>query len=165
MKLYEISDEIRQLLSGTDDLGGILTDESLEKLSRLEGDLNDKVEAICCVIAEEEASAAARKAQVDRLNAGIKASDARVKRMKEYVLGTMIGIGIKESGGDLWNVKVQRSGPSVVCTVEADQLPQELQRVKTTIEPDKKKVLEHYKATGQVHHGFTVHEGRHIVIR
>lgn len=119
MKLYELTNEIRELFS-TEEL-------DVDKLEALEIAFADKVESCCAVIREAEGAAATYKAEIDRLAALKRATENRAEWLKDYVRTCMEGAGETKINGRLFNVTLGKPTPVVSIT---GTVPEEYQVVK-----------------------------------
>lgn len=95
MKLYEISQQIRDIL----ELGEYIdTDtgeyKTLDDLDALNLALDEKLESTCIVIKELRAMSDALKAEVDRLNARRQSIDNRINWLTGYIIRNGAGIEI-----------------------------------------------------------------------
>lgn len=163
MKLYEITSAIRDLLSSVNDAGGELTDNEIALLDQLAEARADKFDACCALIREWEAFVAVRKAEIDRLRAGIKTHENNADRLKQYMLDSLQQTGDRELQTALFKCWVQSSPVSVQPdgSVPVDELPYK----RITVEADCKAARDHWQKTGEPPTGFKATKGEHLRIK
>lgn len=84
MKLYEINQQIRDLLEQTDD-DGCLPESALDELVGLNQARELKLEAIACIIKEKKATANELKAEEQQLAKRRKTLENDIDRMEQYL--------------------------------------------------------------------------------
>lgn len=84
MNLFDIDQQIRDLMSQTDE-DGVVTDEAMEQLLGLEQTTDIKMEALACLIKERRADAKAIKAESDTLAKRARTTDNDADRMEAYL--------------------------------------------------------------------------------
>jgi hypothetical protein len=110
MKLYEISQQYRQIISAIEQRGGEL-DGLEEQLDKCIGDLGEKAASICALIKEANAEAAALKTEEDRIKNIRKSCESRVDRLYKY-----LSLNTPESGIDAGSFRLTwRKSESVLC--------------------------------------------------
>lgn len=134
------------------------------ELDQLHDAIDAKGAALCAVIANLEADAAAYGAEEDRLGARRKAAENQVERLRTYIRTHMQAAGIERIKGPHFTITLSPGQERVVIT-DASKLPAEFVRTKTTSEPDKKALLAAYKSTGEVPSGVEIHETTTLRIR
>lgn len=147
MTLYELTGEMIDLLNMIED-GDVDEDILLDTMESVEGDINAKMEGYAKVIKNVEASAAAVKAEADRLNERRKVLENNVKRMKKAMLQTMKALNLKKAGGDIFTISVQKNGGKAPLIINwpAEDLPNEFRKVK--VEPDTNALRKYAEAGG-----------------
>lgn len=143
LSLYELGDEVVALenLVAMDE--GEWTDEHEALEKELMEKLVAKADAFGGYVRNLEATAAACKAEAQRLSARQKACENRVASLKEFACAALQRMGKTELKGELFTLANQPNNPSVEVTVEAEKLPAEYVRVvPATKEPDKRAILE-----------------------
>lgn len=121
MKLYEISEQIRELFS-TEEL-------DIERFEALELAFNEKVENACAVIRELEADAAGYKSEIDRLADHKRRAENAAERLKDYIRANMEATGEAKITGKLFTVTLGK--PSQVVAITGT-VPEQYQVVKVT---------------------------------
>jgi hypothetical protein len=117
--LTEITDELQQLLWRVDDAQGELTEELEAELDDCEAALEEKVNAILWVTDQQEAMADKMQARARALTAKAKSIERDRERLRQYLLHTLIRLGIdKMSTRDYPVVAVYNSPDKVEVTDE-----------------------------------------------
>jgi hypothetical protein len=131
MNLFEINQQIRDILNQVDDDGN-LPDSAFEELDKLNMALEIKHEAYGCLIKEYSATSKMLKAEADHLTGRQKAYDSRAARLRQRLADSMLANGKAR----LETSKVLVWFKSSTGTVIDDEsiLPQ--QYLKTKTEPD-----------------------------
>lgn len=129
MKLYELGSAIRALIDRADD-DGVLAEEVVAELDKLEGELDYKAESVALAIKEIEAEAESVAKEATRLGERRKSIEARAERLREYLAYWLAGRTVK---GRLVSI-FWRKSVAVEITDEAALLDR-FWRVKR--EPDK----------------------------
>lgn len=137
MNLWKIDSAIEQIIYGNEaideETGEILDTEALDQLDM---ERNKKLEAIGCIIKNEEASVAAIKAEIDELTKRMKAHMSRGDNLKRYMLNSFSMYGEKKFEAPRCKVSV-RTTPSV-RVFDLEMLPECFRRViPEKWEPDK----------------------------
>lgn len=163
MKLYQISNTIRDILDLAAETGGEIGPAQLSALDQLSDSRSVKMDGICGLIREWEAFVSVRKAEIDRLKAGIATHENNIRRLKDYLLQDLQKLGEQRSETALFKVWRQASPPSAVCEAPADLLPDYLRKV--TVAPNLSAAIDEWKRTGQAPAGFTVSQAEHVRIK
>lgn len=125
MTLYDLTEEYMQVLQMAEDPE---VDETVlrDTLEGLSGEIEDKVDGYCGVIAQLSSDAKGLDAQIERM-AAMKASLERsIRRMKQTLQSNMELIGKPKVKTPLFSVWVQKNVPSLKLDVEdSKQLPAE----------------------------------------
>lgn len=125
MTLYDLTEEYMQVLRMAEDPE---VDETAlrDTLEGLSGEIEDKVDGYCGVIAQLSSDAKGLDAQIERM-AAMKASLERsIRRMKQTLQSNMELIGKPKVKTPLFSVWVQKNVPSLKLDVEdSKQLPAE----------------------------------------
>jgi len=159
--LYEISNELRQLLIDTDELDPVME----EKIDKLSLDLYAKCDGVCRVLAEIEGEAAAYKHEIDRLSATMQVKTNAVARLKNYLKTSLETIGETKFKTTLFSLSVCKNAvPSVDIDPErASELPEEFQRLK--VEANKKALGDAWKEGKELPGFVSVTQGTHLRIK
>ena len=133
MKLYEISDAIRQALDHIEldeETGEIL---SADALHAVEAEASEKIEATALYLRELDAEAKAAKEEADRMLARVKSMQKRSDYLKAMLLDALHATGKVKTG----RVTVSIRTTKAVEIAEGANLPEAYTTVKTTVSPNK----------------------------
>jgi hypothetical protein len=124
--LYEISSEYAELLEAiydaTEEGNGEIAPENVERLSKLEGELSQKVDACCRVLRDMEATQAVCKAEADRLQARQRAVSKHCDWLKGYMKECMEKAHVDKLDAGPFRVAI-RSSPESVEILNLDEVP------------------------------------------
>lgn len=135
MKLYELSEQYNQLMKLD-----MEPEQIADTLDMITGEIREKAEGIRGVIAHFDAGIDAIDKEIARLAAMKKAATNRVDALTDYLRVNMEATGIKKIECDLFTITLRNGSP--VCVVEDESaLPDDYVTVKTTVSPDKRKIL------------------------
>lgn len=133
MKLYQISDAIRQALDHIEldeETGEIL---NADELHAVEAEAADKIEATALYLRELDAEAKAAKEEADRMLARVKSMQKRSDYLKAMLLDALHATGKVKTG----RVTVSIRTTKAVEIAEGADLPEAYTTVKTTVSPNK----------------------------
>lgn len=133
MKLYEISDAIRQALDHIEldeETGEIL---SADALHAVEAEASEKIEATALYLRELDAEAKAAKDEADRMLDRVKSMQKRSDYLKAMLLDALHATGKVKTG----RVTVSIRTTKAVEIAEGADLPEAYTTVKTTVSPNK----------------------------
>lgn len=177
LKLYELTEGIRNLMA--------LMENEAEgwdvALAELEGNFQDKAINLAKLIKTWEAEEQVYKDEITRLTGHMKAAQNRRAWAMGYLKRNMEEAGIDHIKGDVVDIRLQASPPSVVVPFWGD-IPtefvsgnitlswEELELIgdlidRADMKVDKRAILEQFKATGETIPGVTIMQGTHIRIR
>jgi len=159
--LYQLSDDYLRILAALEEEA----DEVLEaELGRIAGQITHKAEAIAGLVVQLDGMAALRRDEAKRLLARAEADERHAERLRRYLMTHMALIGSERIDTARFTVAV-RDNPPAVEVLDQDQVPAEFRRVVTRISVDKRAILEHFKATGEIVDGIEIMHRRRIDIR
>ena len=133
MKLYQISDAIRQALDHIEldeETGEVL---SADALHAVEAEASDKIEATALYLRELDAEAKAAKDEADRMIARVKSMQKRSDYLKSMLLDALHATGKVKTA----RVTVSIRTTQAVEIAEGADLPEAYTTVKTTVSPNK----------------------------
>lgn len=164
MRLYELTNDFNRIFELMDNEDFDL-DVLEDTLQAVEGNIEVKVENIARMIRNWEAQAGALENEEKRLRETRKAAENRIARVKDFVLQNMELMGKDKIPTSIGNVCRQKN-PLSLDVVDLRSVPEEY-IVIPPVEPraDKKALMEHYKATGELVPGTRVVQGFHLRIR
>ena len=161
--LYELSDEYRALVDLLDDpeVDPHLVEQELDRL----GDkIAHKSEAIAGLIRWQEGLASVRRAEARRMADGAARFERQAERLRAYVLKHMQATGMTRIDTGRFTLAVRQNPPHVEV-LELLLIPSEFKRTVITEEPDKRAILEHTKATGEIVPGTEIARTERLDIR
>lgn len=166
VRLYELTDEYKFLENDLDSASSEDVELLKAKLENIKSQIEDKIENIGKFILDIESDVTAIKNEENRLAAKRKSLEAKEEWLKSYTLIEMTSAGIPSIKSDIVTVAVRKSPPSVNI-VSSSEVPKEFCRnIPESWEPDKKRILEHFKTTGEVLPGIEmVMDRQHITIK
>ena len=148
MKLYEITDEARQLLQLVED-GEMTEQEIADTLEGVQLEFNEKAEQIGYLLKNLEPFEGGIDAEIKRLQAKKKAIQNRGDSIREYLRINMEACGIKKIECPAFAITLRKPQPK--AEVENEQaLPDDYVTVKTSFAPDKRAILADLKAGKQI---------------
>lgn len=122
MKLYEITENYRQLFDTFDDCDE-LTDEEIEAyfdtLEAIEGEFDIKAENIACFIKELCGEVDMLSAEISSLRARKSAKDKLIARLKEMLVDNMQAVGIKKIDRPRAKLSLRNNAQSVTFEKES----------------------------------------------
>lgn len=133
MKLYQISDAIRQALDHIEldeETGEIL---SADELHAVEAEAAEKIEATALYLRELDAEAKAAKDEADRMLDRVKSMQKRSDYLKAMLLNALHATGKVKTA----RVSVSIRTTKAVEIAEGADLPEAYTTVKTTVSPNK----------------------------
>ena len=162
MTLYELSNDIRQIMADIGDDGEI-TDEQIEAIDRLSEDFDEKAETICKIIVELKNDASSAKDEAERLSKLAKSRENAADRLKAYLKRCLEESGQSRVETDLFKVRIQKNSvPTVTVDCLPEHLPEAFQRVK--IESDREAIMKQFKAGEPLPESVKVEYGTHLRI-
>lgn len=147
--LYELTGEFRELkqLADTDDEGmAVAVRDTMEAI---EAEFNDKALAVSRVILNLDGDVNGIDEEIKRLVARKRVIENRQANIKEYLRENMEASGITKISCPLFTITLAKGRETVIVDDER-KVPDDLVRVKTTIEPDKKAIRDAIKAGQEV---------------
>jgi hypothetical protein len=137
MKLYEISEqykEVQKLID--DDESGSMREAIADTMQMIEGDFQDKAQAVVSLTFNMGGSITALDKEIERLQDKKKVIQNKVDSIRDYLKMNMEATGISKIECPLFTITLTKPAKQVEITDEA-LLPDEFVRVKTTVAPDK----------------------------
>lgn len=128
MKLYEISEQLRQL----SEMDEIPPEQLQDTLDMISDDFRVKAENVAIVIREIEAQSAALKAEADRMTERKKSLDRKAESLKDYLRFNMEATGIVKVSGKMLSITLGAPSEIVVVPEDALDLPDDFQNHSVT---------------------------------
>ena len=147
--LYEISAEYAELLEAynraeTEEEAA----EVLQSLVDVHGAMEEKAEAYIRVIKNVQSDVDGYKAEAKRLTAKARAGENLIERLKNAMLDAMQTTGTKQIATSIGRWATQMN-PVSCEVVDVDRVPMEY-HIRQEDKIDRKGLIEHYKATGEI---------------
>lgn len=148
MELYKITAEFQSLIA---DFDGNSDDEFIDKLNSLNADFMSKANDCINYALNLKSDAMTIKAHCEEMTAKRKAYEQRAEKLLDYVLRNMQAVGVSEikDMGGLYAAKIAKNPPSV-NVLNADEISNEFVKIEQVSSIDKKAILQHFKATGEI---------------
>jgi hypothetical protein len=161
--LYELSEDYLRLLDLLEDPDA--DEQALEaELDQISGLIAHKAEAIAGLVTHMEGLADARRAESKRLKERADADERHAQRLRDYVLRHMQAIGSERIETLRFTLQIRRNPPAVEV-LEQMLVPPQFLRTVTTVSVDKRAILEHFKASGEVPDGVDISRKHRLDIR
>jgi DNA repair exonuclease SbcCD ATPase subunit len=137
MKLYEISNSLRDLLDELDEAEGELSEDLEHRLDVATMALTEKIDNVLAFAAEREAYADALRGEMERLGKRAKSVEATADSLRKYVLTSMRRAGIPKVEGLRFTARTQ-ANPGRVVVDDESKIPQEFVNTRTESYIDKR---------------------------
>jgi len=155
LSLYQITNSFAELMSKAEE--GELTEEEYNEIGEeLAIELQAKSTNIIGYYQNENALIEAIDTQIKRLQDLKKVKQNSIDRFKKYVKENMERLEIQKIETELGTLSIAKS-PISVEIVNEDEIPEEFKETVTTVKPNKKKISDNYKATGEIPNGVVIH--------
>lgn len=135
-KLYEISEQYSELQALADSDDENMKEAVATTLECIEGDFNEKAQALVTVVHNMDSDVEALDAEIKRLQARKQAIKNRQDSMREYLRDNMERTGIKKISCPLFTINCV-AGREIAVINDDTVIPDEYMAVKTEIKPDK----------------------------
>jgi hypothetical protein len=165
MKLYELSDDYRKLLTELDNEES-QQDNITAILSEVKEQFNEKVENIGKMVLSLKADAETLKLEEQRLSKRRHTIEAKSEWLETYLKNELTNTGVDNVKGTLVTVSL-RKNPASVNIINAEAIP-EIYRVviPESWQPDKKAILTQFKNTGEIVDGCEIiNDKKHLEIK
>lgn len=133
MSLYSITEDLLTVIEGgmvvDENSGEILFDA--DNLEELEGEYLDKLEACGLYCKNEQAEIEAMKAEEKRLADRRRVKENKVKRLKEYMIQSMLGTGTNKLDTPKAYISMRRSNKVVIDN--ESKIPRQFIKVTETV--------------------------------
>lgn len=148
-KLYEISEQYQELQALADSDDENMQEAVATTLECIEGDFNDKAQALVTVVHNMDSDVEALDAEVKRLQARKKAIQNRQDSMREYLRDNMERTGIKKISCPLFTINCV-AGREIAIINDESKIPDEYMTVKTEIRLDKAAITKALKDGAEI---------------
>jgi hypothetical protein len=154
--LYELADEYTELMEAVQACDDIVELQPLlDRLNEADSEFIAKVDSIAALVNWCAHMAHMAEAERQRLAGRKFVFERKADRLKQYIQECMTAKGCDKVTGQRFTVGSRACPPSVEV-MEQMAVPQSYLRTKTSVEVDKAKILDEYKATGSVPAGVRV---------
>ena len=162
MPLYRLADEIAAILDTDDDE---LPEDLEQRLDALALAFEQKLEQCCYAARNLDALAEAKRREAQRLAVEAGRNEARLERLKGYMLQCLVASGLRKTQAGLFKVWTQANPPSVQLAADLDprQLPPEFRREK--VEADKRAILDAAKGGAELPSGVSITQTQSLRIK
>jgi len=143
MKLYEITNEVKQLEKLVDD-GELTAEQIKDTLECSESDFQDKALNIVNLANSWDNDTTTIDNEIKRLQDRKKSIKANSTKLREYLRYNMIESGVTKISCPLFTIQLRKGVKKAVIT-DADSIPDEYANVKVDIKPDSRKILKALK--------------------
>lgn len=146
MKLYELTSkrqELLDLIAAMDSEDLELSDAVGDTLEALDEAIQDKAEAVASFIFSLQADSAALKQEEQRLAERRRLNDAKVERMKTYLVDALDDAGVDKVKSSRFTIGFRKS--QAVDVFDIETVPESLKRTKTIVEADKTAIKQAFK--------------------
>ena len=143
MRLYEIRQSY-ETLKNFFEQENLNEEDFADAFKNIEGELSTKGTNLAYVIKEQEADIAKHEEEIKRLNSRKKVLEKSVKRIKGYLLSTMIAMNVKDIDAGVFKIKIQKNAPSVNILDER-KIGSKWWRIETIEKLDRRGILEALK--------------------
>lgn len=154
LKLYEITNGFMKLLDDKE-TEELTEDEKTQIGMQLAEALQTKSANIIAYYQEQDTILNAIDEQIKRLQEYKKITKNRIDSYKNYVKSNMELLGIEKIQTELGTLSIAKS-PLSVEVLDIEQIPEEYKTVVTEVKADKKKILDNFKATGEIIAGTSI---------
>lgn len=135
-----------------------LTEEEKKSLEEaIRNELLQKTDNIIAFTKKVEALIDAIKEEETRLKENRKAYERKLESFKDYVKSCMIEMQIQKIETPLGEMKIAKN-PMSVEILDEERIPDAFKRTKVETSIDKKALIEHFKATGELIDGIKINQ-------
>lgn len=138
-KLYDLTSDYKQIINMVE--AGELTKEQVkDHLDLIESDFNDKAVSVIHVSNSLDNDISVLDAEIKRLQAKKKSVENSKERLHDYLRNNMEASGITKIKCPQFSITLKQPAPQL-HVVEQELIPDDYMVVKTSINPDKRKIL------------------------
>lgn len=166
MRLYDMPVAFNQIEELIMEAGGELTPELETMLDQFQGELANKVDAICALIRQFSLDSTGAKCEVDRLRSLSSVRSRAAERLESYLQTNLGLLGYKRYETPRFCVSVCRNGgrPAIRWT-GGDNIPEQYRKVETKTTFDSERAYQDWKEGKELPPGVEIHQGEHLRIK
>lgn len=131
MKLYEITEQLRELMA----MDEVPPEQLQDTLDMIQDDFDGKAMQVAAFIREMELESGAYKEEVNRLTERRKSIDAKIESMKDYLRTNMEAIGTTKIKGKIFSITLGKPS-EIVLVGPVEKLPAGYIRIKEEADKD-----------------------------
>lgn len=162
-RMYELVEEVRQVLAAIDENGGEMTDEQERILAEAYPAIEDKAEAYAAIIKEFEHDMDAIQIEIGRMQRRKKSLEQAADRLREVLRVSMIVAQIDTCKGLRFTVSLSKaSRPTIKWTLKDQEPPEGFRKIE--VKPDNDAAYQAWKRN-ELPEGFEAHLKQGITIR
>ena len=165
--LYKMKDDYLDLLRLIDEeleIGEDADQSVIDALDAKQGDIKEKIDNVCKIIAELEAKAHARRVHAERFENRAAHAESHAQRLKKYLHMTMQGLEWTHFESEEFTVKVCGNG-GVRPLAFLDEVPDEFKITKTQEVADMEAIRKKLEAGEELAFAELQDRGTHLRIR
>ena len=145
MKLYEITEQHKQLAELAESSDEDIAQAVADTFEMIEGDFNDKALSLITVVNNMDSDADQIDKEIARLQAKKKSIQNSQNSMREYLRSNMEATGISKISCPLFTITLA-AGRDMVLVTDEDKIPTDYLNIKTSVAPIKADILKALKA-------------------
>ena len=161
--LYEVAQDLVFVEAKLLAEGGEFSDEEQALLDGLEIDFDELGENIIKSIRNNEAQAEMNKNEAQFFSDRARVASNKAKAYKKFIQMCMAARQLDKHEFGLFKAAIQRASAPAVEVLDLHKVPEEFTR--TIVEVDKKKAVDHMKATGEIPEGLSISYSHFLRIR
>jgi hypothetical protein len=145
LKLYQLSEDFKQLMDVLSQEGGELTESYEYYLAQLEDAIRNKSDNCASYYQSQVDLMEVIKKRRDELDSAYKSIKNKIERFEQYLLECMCKMEVKELIGETTHIKIRKPSKKVEIT-SLSSLPKEYVKQEVVFTPDKAKLLKVLKS-------------------
>tara|TARA_R110001592_G_scaffold122620_3_gene329569 strand:+ start:15537 stop:16046 length:510 start_codon:yes stop_codon:yes gene_type:complete len=165
--LYQMKDEYLDLLRLIDEeleIGEDADQSVIKALESTQGDIKEKIDNVCKIIAELEAKAHARRVHAEKFESRAMHAESHARRLKQYLHITMQGLEWTHFESEEFTLRVCGNGGKKSLTF-LDDVPDEYKITRTEQVADMDKIRKELEAGEELAFAELQDRGTHLRIR
>lgn len=162
--LFEVAAEFQAAVSAIEDGydDGEIPESVESQLDAITGEADDKLEGCFKVLRHFETQLSVANEELDRVKRLHQARENRVKFFKNYILQSMLAMGMKKFEGKTCTMRVQKNSRPSIFLADGAEIPAEFRREKVVVDFNGQAAYEAWKSGGELPPEIRVVEGMHL---